>query len=454
MSDYDTSPQPGQNASGFTDFDGRQHPLSAEANDATRPMPVTASPPPPLPPTRQELQDNDRRRRGGAARLALIAALVLGLLVGGVGGGFAGYQLGNGGSNTAAAPAASTGGTRGNTVAAVTPTITGSPATGAASQPQISASVAPGSALADLVARVNPAVVTVNVEVAQQTNPFGQSAPGAQTGSGYIIDNQGYVVTNNHVIDGGTSISLTLQDGTKVPATVVGTDPFQDIAVLKFNGKAPATVAFGDSSKVREGDSVIAIGSALGEFRNTVTNGIISGIDRSLDTGQGYRLGNLIQHTAPISPGNSGGPLLNTQGEVIGMNTAVVRGNSGAAAEGLGFAIASNTVKKIADQIIANGRPNYPYMGVSFADAGTISQSLAGGVVLTKVQANGPAAQAGLRQGDIITAIDGVKLTAEQPFLNQIFTRKPGDTVQLTVTRADGTNATLSVTLAERPAAQ
>jgi 2-alkenal reductase len=433
-----------QLAAGNTDFDGRARPLTASSSTPVPPSAASALTRP-LPPPPSSPATPSGRRGGRVASLAVVLALIVGLLAGGAGG----YALGNrdDGATASAAGASNAPVVAQNAASAATSTTaTNSPA---------SASPTGSSDLSDLVARVNPAVVTIKGQVTSQ-DPFGQAVNGTQTGSGYIIDTDGHIVTNNHVVDGAKALKVTFSDGRQVDATVVGTDPFQDVAVIKIDGPVPATVAFGDSDQVRAGDSVVAIGSALGEFHNSVTNGIVSGVGRSLDTGQGYRLPNLIQHNASISPGNSGGPLLNTQGEVIGMNTAVVRG-SGSTAEGLGFAIASNAVKKIADELIQDGQADHPYMGVEFTLAQTgqasgSSDTIA--VTLTQVTSGGPAAQAGLKVGDTITAVDGTQMSSDQPFLNLVFAHQPGDTVQFTVTPRGGQQTTVAVTLGQRPAAQ
>lgn len=304
-----------------------------------------------------------------------------------------------------------------------------------------------------IVNRVNAAVVTIEN---QQKGPNG-SEQTASMGSGFIIDTQGHIVTNNHVVDGADALVVVLLDGTKTKATLLGADSFQDVAVIKMDGAVPAVVPFADSSTVQPGQSVLAIGSALGAFRNTVTDGIIGGVDRSLDTGEGYLLGHLIQHDAPINPGNSGGPLLNLNGEVIGMNTAVVRGGFGqTGSEGLGFAIASNAVKSNADEIIAHGAVTHPYVGVSFRSLTPASGSTATDapepVMLVDVLSSGPAASAGLAAGDQIVAVNGVTLDGEHQFLNEVYKHKPGDTIRFTVQHQDGSQDEVNVTLGERPA--
>jgi 2-alkenal reductase len=304
-----------------------------------------------------------------------------------------------------------------------------------------------------IVNKVNPAVVTIE----NQQQAADGTAQTASMGSGFIIDEQGHVVTNNHVVDGADALVVVLFDGTKVNATLVGTDSFQDVAVIKMDGKVPAVVGFGDSSKVQPGQSVLAIGSALGEFRNTVTDGIIGGVDRSLDTGEGYLLGNLIQHDAPINPGNSGGPLLNLDGQVIGMNTAVVRGGFGqTGSEGLGFAIASNAVKSYADEIIADGQVAHPYIGVSFRSLspanGSTSSDSAEPVMLVDVVSGGPADKAGLVNGDTILAVEGVTLNGQHQFLNEVYKHKAGDIVSFTVQHQNGNQEQVKVTLGDQSA--
>lgn len=363
--------------------------------------------------------------------MAIVAALALffGALGGGVAGGIAGYAL----SDRNDEPS----------VVEVAPSNQPEPVSNEATpEPELSVS--------DLVARINPAVVTIE-NTMRASGGFAGQGSGVSTGSGFIIDSAGHIVTNNHVIADAASLKVTFSDGTEASATLVGVDPYQDVAVIKVDVPVPATVAFGDSSELRAGDPVLAIGSALGEFTNTVTNGIVSATDRSLDTGEGYRLGNLIQHNAPISPGNSGGPLVDLNGDVIGMNTAVVRGSMGASAEGLGFAVAGNTVKQIAEEIISGGTAERPYLGITFSDAQSLDPDTFG-VVVREVVEGSPAAAAGLKPGDLITAIDGIEIDAEHPFLNLMFEYEPGDTVELTVEHSDGQAEMISVTLETRPA--
>jgi len=308
----------------------------------------------------------------------------------------------------------------------------------------------------DVAAAANPATVTV-INLQQQQNPFSQSSSSsdvvpAASGSGYIIDTEGHVVTNNHVIEGGQAFQVTFEDGRTVDATVVGSDPYQDVAVLQLelrDGQAvPGTLAFGDSSKVLAGDPVIAIGTPYGEYANTVTTGEVNAIDRSLQTDNASYLPNLIQHDAAIYPGNSGGPLLNMDGEVIGMNVAkAVTSNMGYQEDSnIDFAIESNAVKAIVDQIIQTGSYARPYLGIQ-------SQlSPDGTATVEEIETNGPAADSGLQVNDVIVGMDGKALTEQTPFVNAlIFAHQPGDKVTLQVQR-DGSEQDVTVTLGTRPA--
>lgn len=311
------------------------------------------------------------------------------------------------------------------------------------------------NAIADVAAKANPATVTV-INLQQQESPFSQNggdqAVPVGSGSGYIIDETGHVVTNDHVVEGGQQFQVTFMDGTTVDATLVGTDPYQDVAVLQLDlaggQKVPGTLSFGDSSTMRVGDTVIAIGTPYGEYANTVTAGIINATDRSLDTGNGYSLPNLIQHDAEIYPGNSGGPLLNTDGEVIGMNVAKAVDptmNTASDSTNIDFAIASNAVKSIVDQIINTGSVARPYLGIR------TEVTRGGETIVASVESGGPADKAGLQAEDVITAIDGQSIDADHSLVDTlIFGHKPGDSVTLTIDR-NGTSVTVKVQLGTRP---
>jgi len=286
------------------------------------------------------------------------------------------------------------------------------------------------------VKKVGPAVVTVIGNVPAQVTPMGMSGSGTVSGSGVFISSQGYILTNNHVVaDTQGDLTIVLADGSQETAKIVGTDQYNDIAVLKTSGKVPAVATLGNSDVLNPGESVIAIGSPLGDFKNTVTEGVVSATGRSIDTGNGYTIDNLIQTDAAINQGNSGGPLVNLAGEVVAINTLIVR-NSGAGtvAEGLGFAIPINTAKAVAEQLIQTGKITHPYLGISFQPitpdiANAYNLPAQWGVYVTDVAAGSPASQAGLQQGDIITSLGGVALDGSHSYINTLFTFKPGDQV-------------------------
>lgn len=308
------------------------------------------------------------------------------------------------------------------------------------------------SAVEDAVAKVGPAVVTV----INTQGGFG----GQASGSGVIISADGYILTNNHVVDGYRTLEVIFQDARRVEARLVGTDAFADVAVLKIEGDVPAFASLGNSDILQPGETVIAIGSPLGTFRNTVTVGVVSATGRTIDTQDGYQMEDLIQTDAAINSGNSGGPLVNLAGEVVGLNTLVIRGNSFSSgqAEGLGFAVSANVVKAVSEQLIRTGFVARPYLGIAW---GVVTPQIARynglatqhGVYVQSVGANSPAAQAGLQPGDIITHMADVPLDETHPFINQLWTHTVGESVSLTVVRESQT-LTLAVILGERPNSQ
>jgi serine protease Do len=304
------------------------------------------------------------------------------------------------------------------------------------------------------VEKVGPAVVTVVGTIPGQLTIFGTTGDQTVSGTGFFITEDGYIITNNHVVEGTEEVTIILSDGTEQTATIVGTDIYSDIAVLKTDGNVPAVAKLGNSDVLKPGESVIAIGSPLGNFKNTVTVGVISATGRSIDTGNGYQIEDLVQTDAAINHGNSGGPLVNLAGEVIGVNTLVVRNtNSGDVAEGLGFAIPINTAQAVAGQIIEKGYFARPYMGISFQP---INPSIAArynlpaewGVYITRVVENSPASQAGLQEGDIITRLGDIPIDETHSYVNALFEYKPGDRVTLEVVRENDTMQ-VDITLGE-----
>jgi len=301
------------------------------------------------------------------------------------------------------------------------------------------------TAVTKSVQKVSPTVVTVVGTIPGQTTFFGNSGDQTVSGSGFFITDKGYILTNNHVVEGTNEVNIVLSDGTQQKATIVGTDPYSDIAVLKTDGKVPAIAALGNSDVLNPGESVIAIGSPLGNFKNTVTVGVVSATGRSIDTGNGYQIEDLIQTDAAINHGNSGGPLVNLAGQVIGINTLIVRNTgSGDVAEGLGFAIPVNTAQAVAQQIIQKGYFARPYLGISFQPINpdiALRYNLPSqwGVYVTSVSSGSPASQAGLQEGDIITKVGTVALDETHSYVNTLFTFKPGDQINLEVVRGSNT---------------
>lgn len=311
------------------------------------------------------------------------------------------------------------------------------------------------TAITQTVEKVGPAVVTVIGTVPGQVTFFGRLPDGQSSGSGVIISSDGYIVTNNHVVENSNDLSVILSDGTHLPAKVISTDIFADLAVLKADGQMPAVATIGNSDNLKSGETVIAIGSPLGEFRNTVTVGVISATGRMLDTGNGYFMEDLLQTDAAINQGNSGGPLVNLNGELIGINALIVRGGNGssAVAEGLGFAIPSNTVRLIAERIISQGyfaRPNLgiSYQSISPAIARRYNLPAQWGAYVTEVDSGGPAAKAGLQRGDIIISIGVQDIDEANSYINTLFAHQPGDRIMIKALR-NSQEISFDVTLGE-----
>jgi len=300
--------------------------------------------------------------------------------------------------------------------------------------------------------KVGPAVVGIANKAQVQRGIFSKQTDEETQGegSGVIIRSDGYIVTNNHVVNGADSLTVSLADGRTLDAKVVGTDELSDLAVVKVEASDLPTAAFGNSDETVVGEPAIAIGNPLGEeFSGSVTAGVISALNRTIEAG-GSQL-RLIQTDAAINPGNSGGALVNADGEVIGINSAKLV-QSGV--EGMGFAIPSNTVKRIADQLIEKGHVTRPYIGASVIDANVAAQygyQVSGkGVFLVKLVSGGPADKAGLSRGDIITQVDDQKVETIADLHEALEQHAVGDKVTVTFDR-NGSTQTASVTLAEMP---
>jgi 2-alkenal reductase len=292
-----------------------------------------------------------------------------------------------------------------------------------------------------VVERVAPAVVTVNNLQQAGGGLFGGGGDPerAGTGTGFVLDDQGYVVTNEHVVRGGEEFEVIFADGEERPAELIGADPLADLAVVRVEGTLPAIIALGDSDALRVGEPVLAVGSPLGEFTNTVTQGIVSALNRDfpLTSRCSGIYTNLIQHDAAINPGNSGGPLFNAAGEVVGVNTLGIPD-----AQGLFFAVPASTVREITTEIIEDGQVDYPLFGVT---GGAVTEDVAAaedlpvdyGQFVQEVEPDGPAAEAGIETGDIVLTIDGQRIDQRNPFTEALFAHEPGETVEVTVRRGD-----------------
>lgn len=317
-----------------------------------------------------------------------------------------------------------------------------------------------GEAISEVASKVGPSVVSI-VTASTGQYIWGYSTMQQGAGTGIVISSDGYIMTNKHVVPSSTnSVEVITSDGTSYKdVKYVGSDPVNDVAFLKIeDAKDLKPAKIGDSSSVKVGQKVIAIGNALGQFQNTVTTGIISALGRPItaaseQTGaEPETLENLIQTDAAINPGNSGGPLVSYAGEVIGMNTAVASG-----AQGIGFAIPINDAKGMVASLIETGKVQKPYVGVRYISLSpTVSKQLGltvqQGAYLfsssgeTAVVLGGPADRAGLKDKDIITKVDGVIIDGQRPFASMIAQHKPGDKVELTYLR-DGKQSTVRVEL-------
>jgi putative serine protease PepD len=314
-----------------------------------------------------------------------------------------------------------------------------------------------GLSASQVYERTYRSVVEITATGATTSTPFGDSEQQRAQGSGFVYDDEGHIVTNQHVVDGADSVSVRFWNGSAYEATVVGIDPSTDLAVLKVD--APASVLhplrLADSNDVEVGEVVYALGSPFG-LEGTFTSGIVSALHRQMQAPNKFTINDSIQTDAAINHGNSGGPLLDGLGRVVGVNAQIESDSGGS--DGVGFAIPSNTVRAIADELIASGEVEHAYLGVGLEETPD-------GVAVTKVVAGTPADKAGLKAstgtttvdgqevptgGDVIVAIDGEPVSTSAELQSAIDAKQPGDTVTLTVVRS-GDRRTVQVTLATRP---
>ena len=326
----------------------------------------------------------------------------------------------------------------------------------------------------EIYVQSGPGVVQVTSTSVDGSDPFFGPQPSQSLGSGFVIDKSGRIVTNFHVIDGAQEVEVNFSGDDRVPARVVGSDPSTDLAVLEIDAQARALtpLPLGNSDAVRVGDSVVAIGNPFG-LERTVTAGIVSALQREITAPNGYTIDKVIQTDAPINHGNSGGPLLNAEGAVIGVNSQI-EASTGGGNVGIGFAVPINTVKEVVSQILETGRVEHAYLGVRMQEidenlAETFRLPVDSGVLIVDVLDGSPADEAGLQGGDqqvivggtsyvlggdIVTAADGQSVAAADDLRRLIMEKEPGDAMTLEVTRGDRgeSERTVSVTLGRQPA--
>ncbi|MEW6105868.1 MAG: trypsin-like peptidase domain-containing protein [Bacillota bacterium] len=349
--------------------------------------------------------------------------------------------------------------------AAGVPEVQIAPSASLATVPQTTGPFLGRDSIANVAERVSRAVVNIDTKrtVKVPAFPFGDfffeffgEAPRGSTremtvpaiGSGFIVRSDGYVLTNNHVIEGAKEIIVTLADGRKFNGKVMGRDPRYDLAVVKIDATRLPAVELGDSDRIRPGDFAIAIGNPYG-LQHTVTAGIISGLARSID-GDPKEPGIYIQTDAAINRGNSGGPLIDIDGRVVGINTAIIP-----QAQGIGFAIPINVAKNVLDDLIAGKKLVYPWIGVGLQELTSDLADYFGvrdktGVLIAYVYPDSPAEKAGLREGDVILKLDGKKMETVSQVQNEVRSRKAGDRITLQIWR-DKASRYVTVTLGEMP---
>jgi putative serine protease PepD len=337
------------------------------------------------------------------------------------------------GAGAAVATVVLTGGT-GNSPAGATTIL------GAASP---AASTGSARSIADIYRSSVAGVVEIKVGSTSSdpgVSPFGQPQAQVAQGTGFEIDDRGDIVTNAHVVSGATSISVETNDGKTSRATLVGSDATTDVAVIHISTAAAALhpLTFGDSTALAVGDPVVAIGDPFG-LADSVSAGIVSALGRTITSPDNHPIQDAIQTDAALNHGNSGGPLFNDQGEVVGITSQIYADQSTSGNVGIGFAVPSATVERISAELIAHGQASHPYLGVSLADAD-------GGARITQVASGSAAAAAGLQAGDVITAVDGRAVSSADDVVARISTMSPGDSLTLSVER-NGSSATVHATL-------
>ena len=297
-------------------------------------------------------------------------------------------------------------------------------------------------------ASASPGVVDITATGASRSGPFGGSSSSAATGSGFVVDSAGHIVTAAHVVDGASTIKVTLSDGTTRTATLAGKDDATDVAVLKVDpsGLTLHPLRLGSSSSLKVGDSVAAIGSPFG-YEESFSTGIVSGLDRTIDAPNGFTVSHAIQTDAAINPGNSGGPILDSAGRVIGIADQIATDGSSKQSSGVGFAVPTDLIASELSSLESGKTVRHAYLGVATSDLpGSPS-----GARLGSVQSGGPAASAGLRAGDVVTSIGGTKISGSGDLVAAIAAHQPRDQVAV-IYRRGGSTRTATVTLGTQPA--
>jgi 2-alkenal reductase len=323
-------------------------------------------------------------------------------------------------------------------------------------------SVADSLAMIEAVKKAGPATVTItatNSSAVPSPSPTAGFPNGVEAlGTGIIFDTDGHILTNNHVVAQGDTFTVLFAEGkSSVKATLIGKDALDDLAILKVDQKVPGVAQFGVSKDLQPGQQVIAIGSALGDFRNTVTSGVVSALHRAL-TGNS-EMDDMIQTDAAINHGNSGGPLINLNGDVIGVNTAVAGSDpsTGNQAQGIGFAIPSDHARDIALLLLKDGKVDHPYLGVTYRAVDSQLQAAQNlptdnGSLVSDVTGGSPADKGGIKKNDIIVSLAGQDVDLDHTLFSLLSQHKVGETVKVTILRGGINRQTIDVTLGQRPA--
>jgi putative serine protease PepD len=352
--------------------------------------------------------------------------------------------LASGAGGAAVYGLADAGGSSSTTTALATPVPTAHPAA--------AVKTSGGLSVNQIYRQANAGVVDIKVRQSASAgtdqfgggNGNGSGQESQAEGSGFVIDSDGHIATNQHVVDGATSITVTFADGKTASAKVVGTDPSTDVAVIKVD--APKSelhpLTFADSNGVEVGDGAVAIGSPFG-LEDTVTTGIVSALNRTIQAPNKFTISGAIQTDAAINHGNSGGPLLDSSGQVIGINSQIESDSGGN--DGVGFAIPSSMVQRVAQELISGGKVAHAFLGVQLTDAAS-----GGGATVAQTVGGGPGASAGLRTGDVVTAIEGKTVDSSDALVAAVDSHKPGDQITLTVKRG-GDTSQIKVKLGTRP---